>query len=156
MQLTVQGLRRLRRVLKMRSKEAKPCPDICIVLPPSYGLRPGDWFEARMINGELVIRNKEKLSAKERRHLTFGGVLTSQVKNADWSLRLLPCPFCGSRAELFPPGTKGEHNLYDVRCIGCRAHTNRSSSLPEEAVAAWNWRVQIPKAVKASKKTSSK
>lgn len=146
--VTMRGLRRLQAILKRRSKEAKPNPDICIVLPVGFGFRPGDPFAAEIVNGKLVVTNKRKLTARQKRELSGGGVYHSQVNNADWSSRLLPCPFCGSRAYLWPDVPELQQSGYrnfEVRCTGCKAQTSQIDfQSAEEAVAAWNWRVQPP------------
>ena len=114
-------------------------------------MRPGDPFEARMLRGKLVISNRAKLSAKQRRELCFTRGLHAWVENAVSVSRLLPCPFCGSRATLFPD--KDDEGLYEVGCSGCGARTHPLAHYTEDqAVAAWNWRIEIPKAVKASVK----
>lgn len=55
---------------------------------------------------------------------------------------LLPCPFCGERAETdFIP----EHHSYQVECrdvFGCTARVTRDSELG--AVEAWNCRAPAP------------
>lgn len=145
MTMTLRGYRRLQAVLKRRSKEAKPCPDACIVLPPGFGFRPGDWFKARYVNGSLVVTNTRKLTAKERRACV--GELTSQIGNANWSSRLLPCPMCGSRATVWPDVPEGQppgFRSYEVRCCGCGVRTAPMQyRKAEEVVAAWNWRVRL-------------
>jgi len=43
----------------------------------------------------------------------------------DGLVRLLPCPFCGERAEIIPlQGAFEGYSLKVVRCCGCGATTN--------------------------------
>lgn len=143
---------RVRVILKRREEEAEPCPDVCIVLPPGFGFRPGDRFTARGVNGELRLKNRRELSTKEQRQLD-GCELSCKVESADWSVQLLPCPFCGSRARLLPDSSVeelGTSRNYEVCCTGCSVRTPPLAfQRVEEAVAAWNWRVSIPAAVTA-------
>ena len=148
MNVTLRSLRRLQATLRRRQKEARPCPDICIVLPAGFGFRPGDEFEASFLNGKLIVTNRSKVTAKQRQKLAWGGgTYHAQVENADWSVRLLPCPFCGSRGRLWPDNVVDEElglGSFEVRCCGCGAQTRSSAfRTPEEAVAGWNWRVQV-------------
>ena len=61
-------------------------------------------------------------------------------------MNILPCPFCGSKAEVVHHDWHGE---YSVECTGCRAsmglmddgETHRAMDTEVEAVKAWNKRV---------------
>jgi Lar family restriction alleviation protein len=50
---------------------------------------------------------------------------------------LKPCPFCGGVADALPQ----ENGWYKVRCRECLAHIQVLSRFPEQAIAAWNQRI---------------
>ena len=52
---------------------------------------------------------------------------------------LLPCPFCGMKARLFPMWTDG----FAVACLHCEAKGPMRRTEPE-AVEAWNHRSNLP------------
>jgi len=49
---------------------------------------------------------------------------------------LLPCPFCGGKAKLFP----GRHSGYIVKCIKCPSEIGAIKT-PIELIYLWNTRV---------------
>lgn len=61
---------------------------------------------------------------------------------------LLPCPFCGSVAEM-QEGEKGQAGcfefIYDVECSECLCRTYYWKDTEDEAITAWNTRAPDPR-----------
>ncbi|GGA47234.1 Lar family restriction alleviation protein [Pelagibacterium lentulum] len=57
---------------------------------------------------------------------------------------LKPCPFCGGTARIYhntsPPGNSCEWHLASIVCSGCEIGVYQEVT-PEEAISAWNRRV---------------
>lgn len=65
------------------------------------------------------------------------------------TVALLPCPFCGGKAELQEATEPGNEGGYFVGCLGCEACTRLwfpiKDSVERQVVEAWNRRQPAPK-----------
>lgn len=61
-------------------------------------------------------------------------------------IKLLPCPCCGSSAEVYKQGHREYAPTYSVRCKGCRLATEDYDS-EKEAADRWNTRKPMERVV---------
>ena len=60
--------------------------------------------------------------------------------------RLLPCPFCGGRAQVLPQRFHGDgwvEKAYLVKCTICSASKLSVSKYQPQAIAVWNHRTPL-------------
>jgi Lar family restriction alleviation protein len=55
---------------------------------------------------------------------------------------LLPCPFCGGRAQ----GASGSSSIW-IRCVDCGASSDENRESEEATIAAWNRRAVVVPAI---------
>lgn len=57
---------------------------------------------------------------------------------------LKPCPFCGGKACMITHRFNRWPNTYSVKCLDCYVQTPLSYATEQEALNAWNRRVDTP------------
>lgn len=70
-------------------------------------------------------------------------------------LKLLPCPFCGGKAELSEFEATENHYLFEVFCTECGAEMTDTYQTMVDAITAWNRRPDIKEAGQPATNTGS-
>lgn len=98
------------------------------------------------------MTNGEKFKTASERKIAYSQYCDNCAENnkavlsnfdwldAEYVVKLKPCPFCGSNASLLS-GTE-DHEVVCSNSVCAAAIIARSFSSPEEAIAAWNRRVK--------------
>lgn len=119
--------------INIEGQELKPCP--CCGLTPRIGYACGEHFIVGQVKDCPVCGDFSEMHTDEREEIKAWNRTAEAAENKQ---KLLPCPFCGGKAET--DYAFYDYNDYGVHCVECGAYVCTVKDDPQEAIKAWNRR----------------